>query len=872
LSRRLRERDETQGRPVTRRNRPPDAQIHEDITGHLAILRREMTALTFQRALIACCCGVIAFSAARLAAEPADYRWAALALLACVGSWLATSRVPGAAKAITVSDTFVFLAVLLGGVDAGVVVAALATSADTARHAKRLLTAATNVSVICCSFFLSGWAVQLVFGDLRLLAHSRETFFVYALALALFAAAQAVTNGALVLGVLALRSGASLPSLWRENYRWFFVTYFSGVITAGVVDALIHAYGFWAALFTLPLLFASYLAYRPYIRNIEEAERHLQELQESEARFRRAFDYAPIGMALAEPSGRLVQVNRALCEIVGYEEEELLGRDYQSLIEPAGLEHAAAQVEQLLAGLTPTFQTEQRCLHRHGHTVWALWSGSLTRDAASKEERLIFQIQDITDRKRAEERLAYDAFHDALTGLPNRALFLDHLKMAMERSRRHPSRLFAVLFLDLDRFKVVNDGLGHTVGDQLLVSVARRLESCLRPGDTVARLGGDEFTVLLEDIGDRAEAVRVAERIHRVMAEPHALKAHDESCGGAHEVFTTASIGIAESGLGYEQPEEMLRDADTAMYRAKAGGAARQQVFDRAMHSQALSRLHIENDLRRAVERREFRVFYQPIVALGDGRLCGFEALARWQHPERGLVAPAHFIPAAEETGLILQIGDWVMREACRQMREWQRQFPFVSDWQMSVNLSSRQFAQPDLPERVERALREAGLEARALKLEITETVVMEHIENVGELLRQLRALGLGLSLDDFGTGYSSLSYLHRFPLNTLKIDRSFVMQMGQHSENREIVRTIAALAKNLGLDVVAEGVETAAELAELRALACEYGQGFYFSKPVDEATARSLIQKQRRWEVGVGPGAGFTREAEGGGQETFVM
>jgi diguanylate cyclase (GGDEF)-like protein/PAS domain S-box-containing protein len=812
----------------------------------MAKLPGERKARAYQLTLIVCCAGAILFSFARLISQPGDYRWAALTLCALVGSWIATSRVPGASKAVTVSDTFVFLATLLCGVDAGVVVAALATSADTARHAKRLLVAATNVAVICCSFFVSGWAVRLVFGDLRLLAHDRDTFLSYALALALFAAAQAAANGVLVLRVVALRTGTPLLKLWRENCSWLFVTCFSGVVAAGVVNGLVYLYGFWTVVFTLPLLLANYLAYRPYIRNIEEAERHLQELQESEARFRRAFDYAPIGMALAAPAGRLIQVNHALCQIVGYDEAELLALDYQSLIEPTEAENAAAQVEQLLAGQIPTFQVEHRCRHRYGRTVWALWSGSLVRDAASKEERLIFQIQDITDRKRAEEQLLHDAFHDTLTGLPNRALFLDHLKLAMERVKRHPASLFAVLFLDLDRFKIVNDSLGHTVGDQLLVAVARRLAACLRPGDTVARLGGDEFTVLLEDIGDRAEAVAVAERIQRELAEPFSLVAH----GGSHEVFVSASVGIAESSLGYEQPEEMLRDADTAMYRAKSAGTARQQVFDRAMHSQAVSRLHIESDLRRAVERREFLVFYQPIVSLDDGSLRGFEALVRWRHPERGLIAPAHFIPVAEETGLIVEIGDWVLQESCRQMREWQRQFPNALGCQMSVNLSSRQFAQPGLTAKVERALAETGLDARALKLEITETVVMENLDTVARLLRQLRELGIGLSLDDFGTGYSSLSYLHRFPLNTLKIDRSFVTQMSHQSENREIVRTIAALAKNLGLDVVAEGVETTAELAELRALACEYAQGYFFSKPVDEAAAQALLQKQRQWQV----------------------
>ncbi|HYY98953.1 MAG TPA: EAL domain-containing protein, partial [Pyrinomonadaceae bacterium] len=449
---------------------------------------------------------------------------------------------------------------------------------------------------------------------------------------------------------------------------------------------------------------------------------------------------------------------------------------------------------------------------------------------------LIFQIQDITDRKRAEEQLLHDAFHDALTGLPNRALFMDHVKMAIQRSRRSGDRLFAALFLDLDRFKIVNDSLGHMVGDQLLVGIAHRLEACLRPGDTVARLGGDEFTILLEDLSENEDAIDVARRVQEAVTQPFNI--------GGHEVFTTASIGIALSTTGYERAEDLLRDADTAMYRAKMQGKKRHVVFDKAMHDRAMELLQLETDLRRAIQRREFFLHYQPIVSLETGKVASFEALVRWRHPERGLVMPGEFITVAEETGLIIPLGQWVLGEACRQMREWQKHYKIDEDVTVSVNLSSRQFSQADLTEQVASVLRETGLPAHSLKLEITESMVMENIDTAIDMLTQLRNLGVGISIDDFGTGYSSLSYLHRFPIDTLKIDRSFVTQMTDNTENAEIVRTIVTLARSLGMNVIAEGVETAAQLTQLRDLGCDFGQGYLFSKAVGAPAALDLVLK----------------------------
>lgn len=447
--------------------------------------------------------------------------------------------------------------------------------------------------------------------------------------------------------------------------------------------------------------------------------------------------------------------------------------------------------------------------------------------------------KEIAERKRVEEKLIHNALHDVLTGLPNRALFTERLERALLRTKRHPDRLFAVLFLDLDRFKVINDSLGHAIGDELLIAFAQRLKTCLRVEDTVARLGGDEFTILLEDIQAISKITDIVERIQQVLSLPFQLS--------RNEVFTTASIGITLSTVGYDSPEAVLRDADIALYRAKSLGKARHEVFNAVMHEQAVMRLQLENDLRRAIEQQEFHLHYQPIVLLKTESIVGFEALIRWQHPQRGSVSPAEFIPLAEETGLIVPIGYWVLYEACRQMYEWQRQFS-VEPMTMSVNLSTKQFAQLDLIAKIEQILLQTGLDARNLKLEITESSLME-TDSTAAMLGQLQALGVQLQIDDFGTGYSSLSYLHRFPIDTLKIDRSFVSRMGVDGENTEIVRTIVTLAHNLNMNVTAEGIETETQLTQLRALNCEHGQGYFFSRPVNSKAAEALIATQQHGE-----------------------
>ncbi len=441
----------------------------------------------------------------------------------------------------------------------------------------------------------------------------------------------------------------------------------------------------------------------------------------------------------------------------------------------------------------------------------------------------------------SREHFRHAAFHDALTGLPNRSLFTDHLRVALRRAHQNEKYLFGVLFLDLDRFKNINDSLGHPCGDELLKLVARRLEACIRQTDMVARFGGDEFAILLDAIQDASDAVRVAEKVQQAISAPFKLS--------SHEAITTASIGVALSTSGYTEAEDIIRDADTAMYRAKDHGKARCEIFDTAMHTRAVTLLRLESDLRRALEKDELCVYYQPIVSLASGELHGFEALVRWQHPERGIVSPDDFVPLAEETGLILPIGLRVLWDACNQLWKWQQYSLSNRDLIMSVNLSGKQLMQPDLIQRIEEVLHESQINPWHLKLEITETVVMENPELAAVTLAKLRSLGVRLSIDDFGTGYSSLSYLNRFPVDTLKIDRSFVTSMNAADENLQIVKTIVTLAGNLGMQVVAEGVETEEQLEQLRSLKCQYGQGFLFSKPLAVTDADLFVLNSLRAE-----------------------
>lgn len=450
---------------------------------------------------------------------------------------------------------------------------------------------------------------------------------------------------------------------------------------------------------------------------------------------------------------------------------------------------------------------------------------------------------EIEERKRAEERLLYDAFHDALTGLPNRALFLDRLQHVIESGRRHPEQLYAVLFLDLDRFKVVNDTLGHLVGDHLLVAVGERLSECLRPGDTVARLGGDEFGILLDRIADPDDATQVAERVHRSLARFVEVD--------GHEILATCSIGIALRSERYQRPEQVLRDADIAMYQAKQKGKACSEIFDAEMHGSVVDRLQLEADLRVAVDRgEEFVLHYQPIVALRTGTLIGIEALVRWNKPGRGLLDASEFVPLAEESGVTVALGDWVLKATCGQLRSWQERVPALAAVPVSINVSGAQFRRAEFVDVLRRVVREERVDPRFLALEVTEAVIMDEVESSALKLARLRELGVQIHVDDFGTGYSSLSYLHRFPITAVKIDRSFVAGLPGHLESEEVIKAIVSIAESLDFDVIAEGVETPPQLEKLEELRCRYAQGLVVARPMTAAELETWMTSSRARSV----------------------
>lgn len=794
----------------------------------------------FRWAIFTFACGIALFSA---------YRWTlaqnTLPLLLLILSAIGISSryrisIPHGQGYITLAESFIFLALLLFGGEAAILVAFLVAVSISLRYSTDNQKRFTNVALTVVSAFLIVWTVRFQYG--QILESDRISLsvnFVYAVCFTIFVQALFTSLVLTIDGAYPIKRPKWRR--WSILFLWSVIVRGVGILAATLTAALVNIIGFNISIAVLASLYIAYYIWSNYLMSVADRVQQSEQTVRKDithyqnlARFRSAFDYASIGMAIVSGEGRWLEVNNSLCALLGYSEKELLKTDFLALTHQEDVPRVVSKMRDLLAGKLRSYQMEKRYIHKSGAVIWANWSVSLAHTVSQSSIHLIFQVQDITDRKRAEERLHHDAFHDGLTDLPNRALFIDHLKLGMARVKRGTESL-AVVYLDIDRFKIINDSLGHMVGDQLLIGVAQRIQRCLRPADTIARLGGDEFAILLEDIEDVSEAVMVTERLHKELSIPFNLS--------GREVITTASMGIALYSAEYENPDEMIRDADTAMYRAKSLGKARHELFDRTMHDQAVERLQLETDLRGVLENpNELFLQYQPIMDLQKGRLCGFEALVRWRHSQHGFISPADFIPIAEEIGIINQIGEWVLRKACHQIYEWQTKFPSDAPLFMSVNLSGKQFNQPDLIRIITDILEESRLDPRSLKLEITESVVMENIEAATEMLNQLKTLGVKLSIDDFGTGYSSLSYLHRFPIDFLKIDRSFVTKMGKHKENLEIVRTIISLAKNLAMEVIAEGIETNIHFALLKKLGCQYGQGYLFARPLDGERAEEFI------------------------------
>jgi diguanylate cyclase (GGDEF)-like protein/PAS domain S-box-containing protein len=559
------------------------------------------------------------------------------------------------------------------------------------------------------------------------------------------------------------------------------------------------------------------------VHDITERKEAEERLREAEERYRTVVEEQTELVCRFSPDLTLTFVNDAYCRYFGGASEDLIGK---SFIERVPIEDRG-YYEDLPARLNeenPRRTVEHRVLTPEGSVRWQQWTDTAIFDAEGRVVEYQSVGRDVTERRALEERLEHQAFHDSLTGLPNRRLFVDRLGQALRRIKRRKKRQVGVLFMDLDGFKVVNDSLGHDTGDRLLVDVAKRLRSCVRPEDTLARFGGDEFTVLIEDMEVPEDAVRLTERIVEELREPFPLE--------GRELYVDVSIGVSLGSGSAESSEELLREADTAMYRAKDEGSA-YKVFDPAMHGRAIYRLELENDLRRAIEQEEFVVHYQPIVNLQTGAVWGVEALVRWEHPKRGLLDPDEFVPVAEESGLVVPMGELVLEEACHRAVEWQLRFPLDPPLAMSVNLSGKQLRRPDLPEVIGRALKESGLSASSLGLDITETVYISALDANTAALDRLRALGIRISLDDFGSGYSSLSYLKRIPADILKIDKSFTKGLGVEVEDTAIVQTVVDLAHILGMEVVAEGVEIEEQETLLKEMGCDFAQGFYVFKPL---------------------------------------
>ncbi|MBC7878026.1 MAG: EAL domain-containing protein [Anaerolineales bacterium] len=560
-----------------------------------------------------------------------------------------------------------------------------------------------------------------------------------------------------------------------------------------------------------------------------------RKLRESEERYALAVRAANDGIWDWNLKANEIYFSHRWKDILGYKAEEI-GNDpneWISRVHPDHKNRVQTDLASHVKGLTPLFECEYLIRHSNGKYLWVLSRGLAVRDANGKVYRMAGSHSDIAARKLAEERLAHDALHDALTGLPNRVLFMDRLENRLERTKRSPDDLFALMFIDLDRFKVVNDSLGHAVGDQLLITISHRLRLSLRPEDTISRLSGDEFAVLLHDVSDINDVHRVADRIKGQLVTTTLL--------GAVERSPSASIGIAIFNTTYSSAAELLRDADLAMYRAKALGGNRHQLFDETMQVSAIELLQLEEDLKHAAARKEWLVYYQPIVSLASNEIIGVEALVRWLHPKRGILQPSEFIHLAEETGHILSIGEFVLRTACLQVKAW-RNAGHPNIW-VSVNISSRQFQDQNMVEQVSQILSETELPSDGLRLEITERLAIHDTEYSIKIMKELQEMGVHTSLDDFGTGYSSLAYLNRFPLKFLKIDQSFIQDIQLDEKNESLVAAIIAMARSLGLEVVAEGVEKDEQLNFLRSQLCENVQGFLLSHPVTAMELTKLLK-----------------------------
>lgn len=765
---------------------------------------------------------------------------------------LFAARIPGTKTSGGAAEVVLFLLLLELGTATASLAAAAEAGAISWRTSKRWTSrlfspamAAVAMSVSGSMFELSRLALPPEIGS------GAQVRYVLILAFALIYFA---TNTLLMATLPKLKRGEPLhPIATLREHAWLALVYAASGSVALLLQALCAKVGVPSVLAAGPCIAVFGLMLHVYFKRAEERERfqaerlanaeqaaaeaarHVEELEQSEQRFQSAFAHAAVGMLLTTPDGRVLQTNSSLERLLGRKEGTVAGGQLGDLFLENEREVLKAEIGALVSGAESAFVTELRCLHGSGVEVVAAVSGSLFALKAPVSQCLILQFQDITARTRAEAHLQYIASHDSLTDLANRNCFVEALSDAIKAAERHPDRRFAVLFLDFDRFKLVNDSLGHRAGDDLLKGIARRLRKLLRPTDLVSRFGGDEFAILIQAPQADQEGLEIARRVKEVIAQPIQVN------GVA--ISTSASIGITTSAFGYDSPEQVIRDADIAMYSAKARGPGQFAVFDSTLHSRVADRLWLEAELRRAILQEELSLFYQPIYDCTSRALVGFEVLSRWNHHERGHISPEVFIRIAEETGLIVPLGTWALRTACRTLGRWRASMPESAGLSMHVNVSGVQLAQPDFPAIVRNALRESGVEAGQLVIEVTESILIEKHSVAIPHLEELRNCGVAISLDDFGTGYSSFSMLHQLPVDEIKIDRSFVDRLGVSERGDAIVATMLALGRTLGKTMVAEGIETESQLAALVAMGCRHAQGFLLGRPSTLAAADEVVK-----------------------------
>ena len=808
-------------------------------------------AASYWWAMVTLGAGVLAYALGSLLALPAgEFGQVAAGITLAMLAGLFPVRIPRSKNSFAAGEIFIFLLLLLHGPATATLAAAGEGLIGSWRTSKRATSRIASPAMACLAMMSTGAMLSAA-------TQAAKSFGVYSpglllVATMLCAVLYFMLNTVLITAVPYLKRNQR-PTL-RElfgNFGWIGITFAGSASIACLLYIAFEQAGIGVLLGAAPIIAMLLATLHYYFREqeadnlvrrgrVEAAEReadiaarHMRELEVSERRFHSAFTHASIGMALVGFDGQVLQVNAALRALLGLAADEAITeRRFGEFVDPADTAALNGPLEQLNTKQVTVFEVELRLRRNDRAEVFAALHGSYFSEQGSSAPCVILQVQDVTARRSAEAGLQHIAFHDSLTALPNRRRFLEQLNQSLGRVNDEPSRHFGLLFLDFDRFKVINDSLGHAVGDEFLVAAARRIQQQLRPHDIVARLGGDEFAIIAEDLESGRYAQALAERLLVALRQPLHI--------GGNEIITSATIGITLSSMGYDNPLDMVRDADTAMYKAKAAGKGRYALFDSTLHAEVSHRMRLEGDLRRALADGQLSVAYQPLYDLASGQVVGFEALARWLHFDLGPISPDTFIPIAEDAGLIMPLTDFVLRTACAQLREWQLRDDRFADLTMHVNVSGSDIAHPNLMARVTAVLDETHLQPRHLTLELTENILMERLEAALPQLSELRRLGVGLSVDDFGTGYSSLQHLSSLPVDSLKIDRAFVNGLQRGSKDVAIVRAVVLLGNSLGKAIIAEGIESAEQMEQLRRIGCGTGQGFHLSRPL----APELIEK----------------------------